>query len=103
MAAALIIIRMTKIIAIAATIITNIITTIRMKSIIAAVVMTILTRTNISTMIPTRAVIAAAVMIILTSIIMNTANAAVTKRSIRRTTMQATKIFYTTKKICPTS
>ena len=98
MAAAVIIIRMTKIIAIAATIITNIltkkiiavavttITTIRTRKIIAAVVTTILTRTN------TR-----------TSIIMNTANAAVTKRSIRRTITQATKIFCTTKKICPTS
>ena len=62
------------------------VTTIRMKSIIAAVVTTILTRTN------TR-----------TNIIMNTANAAVTKRNIRRTITQATKIFCTTKKICPTS
>ncbi len=73
---------MTKIIAVADTIITNILT----KKIIAAVVTTILTRTNIRM-----------------SIIMNTANVAVTKRRSRRTTMRATKIFCTTEKICPTS
>ena len=118
MAAAVIIIRMTKIIAIAATIITNIltkkiiavavttipniITNILMKKIIAVAVTTITT-------VRTRKIIAAVVTTILTrtntrtSIIMNTANAAVTKRSIRRTITQATKIFCTTKKICPTS
>ena len=78
------------------------------KNIIAAMDMIILMNiTNMSIL--TRTVTAAADTTIptrtniLTSIIMNTANAAVTKRSIRRTTMQATKIFCTTKKICPTS
>ncbi len=95
---------MTKIIAVADTIITNILT----KAVIAVAGMSILTTiTNIRT----RTAIAIASMTITNitrtnirmSIIMNTANVAVTKRSIRRTIMRATKIFCTTEKICPTS
>ncbi len=84
------------------TTILTIIIIIHTKNIIAAVGMIILMNiTNMSIL--TRTVTAAARTNIRTSIIMNTANVAVTKRSIRRTIMRATKIFCTTEKICPTS